>query len=324
MNETTGLDGVVAARTRLSHVDGRAGVLLLHGRRVEEAAPRLRFCEMVSLLWDEEVTEERLRAGEPLAAGLPPPPAGLAMLSGRTDDPAALLGAVAALLAHGEGESLAARYLHGARGRPATPAEARALETYWNTVIDHGLNASTFTARVIASTGSDTVSALLGAWGALKGPLHGGAPGPALDALLRLRGPGLEARARDWARGVVRGGGRIMGFGHRVYKVRDPRADVLLGAARTLLRDSDLLADAEAFERAVLAVLEEEKPGRNLKTNVEFATALLLHGLGLPPERFTDTFAVARAAGWLAHVAEQREEGRLIRPTSEYIGSLPD
>jgi citrate synthase len=196
----------------------------------------------------------------------------------------------------------------------------RGLETSLNTVIDHGLNASTFTARVITSTGSDLVSAVVGAIGALKGPLHGGAPGPALETVFEI---GDASRAEAMLRAKIEAGERLMGFGHRVYKVRDPRADVLAAAAERLFTrggDMRLYTLARAVEATALRLLEEYKPGRRLQTNVEFYTALLLHGLGLDVPSFTPTFAISRTSGWIAHALEQREAGRLIRPRSEYVG----
>jgi len=223
----------------------------------------------------------------------------------------------------------AANYYYMLTGNEPRAEVERALETYLNTVVDHGMNASTFTARVIASTRSDMVSALVGAVGALKGPLHGGAPGPALDMVFEIQGRAkqsgrsIAAEAEDWIRAAVANGGRIMGFGHRVYKVRDPRAEVL-GAAATRLfdgaGDTRLYEDALCVEEVVLRVLHEVKPGRRLETNVEFYTALVLHGIGLDVELFTPTFAVARAGGWTAHVLEQAAEDRLIRPAVEYVG----
>jgi citrate synthase len=199
--------------------------------------------------------------------------------------------------------------------------KVRGLETYLNTVIDHGLNASTFTARVITSTGSDLVSAVVGAIGALKGPLHGGAPGPALDMVFEI---GEASRAEMVLRHKIEAGEKLMGFGHRVYKVRDPRADVLAEAAErmyTRAGDMSLYTLARSVESTALRLLEEYKPGRRLQTNVEFYTALLLHGLGLDASLFTPTFAISRVSGWIAHALEQRETGRLIRPQSEYSGS---
>jgi citrate synthase len=176
---------------------------------------------------------------------------------------------------------------------------------------------------VIASTGSDLGSAISGALGALKGPLHGGAPGPALAALLSLRAqPGdLAANTRSWVLAELAAGRRILGFGHRVYRVRDPRADVLRHASASLLDGTDLLASAEVHEAAVLETLRREKPGREIATNVEFYTALLLHGLGFEPALFTCVFALGRVAGWVAHVAEQTARGRLIRPDALYVGA---
>jgi citrate synthase len=217
--------------------------------------------------------------------------------------------------------SLAANFLYMVSGREPDPIAARALDTYWVTVIDHGLNASTFAARVIASTRSDMVSAVTGAIGALKGPLHGGAPGPVLDMLGDIR---TADRAEAWVRGELAAGRRIMGFGHRVYRTRDPRAEVLARVAAELsgaaLHNRDLFDLAREVEGTILRVLEEVKPGRRLATNVEFYTALVLQSIGLTPAMFSATFACGRCAGWCAHVMEQHAEDHLIRPESEYIG----
>ena len=224
----------------------------------------------------------------------------------------------------------AANYLWMITAVRPTPERSRALATYLNATSDHGMNASTFTARVIASTRSCLASALVGALGALKGPLHGGAPGPVLDMLFELlrlaqdEGGSLEEVTEGWVRRQVSRGARIMGFGHRIYRVRDPRADVLGAALATLSPEperQEFLRAARLVEEVVLRVLAEEKPGRPLHTNVEFYTALLLHGLGLEASLFTPTFAVARVAGWTAHVLEQIAEDRLIRPTVVYAGA---
>jgi citrate synthase len=215
----------------------------------------------------------------------------------------------------------AANYLYMLTGEIASDERVRGLETYLNTVVDHGLNASTFTARVIASTNSDLVSAIAGAIGALKGPLHGGAPGPALDMVFEI---GKAERAEEVLRRKIESGEKLMGFGHRVYKVRDPRADVLAAAAeRMFTRGGDMaLYDlARSVEAVALRLLEEYKPGRNLQTNVEFYTALLLHGLDLEVPLFTPTFAISRVAGWIAHCFEQRRANRIIRPQSVYRGA---
>ena len=227
--------------------------------------------------------------------------------------------------------SHAENYLYGLTGEKPHPDVVRGLETYLNTVIDHGMNASTFTARVIISTQSDMYSAIVGAIGALKGPLHGGAPGPALNMVFDLQkrvaesGKSIRDEADAYVREVVDTGGRIMGFGHRVYKVRDPRADVLGSAAEKLFRgagDMVLYEDARAVEDVVIQVLAELKPGRKLQTNVEFYTALLLHGVGLPTEIFSATFGISRIGGWSANVLEQIDEGLLIRPRAAYNGEL--
>jgi citrate synthase len=230
-------------------------------------------------------------------------------------------------LAHGESPAPvrfdlphAAYYLYQIFGAQPDPERARALETYLNTVCDHGLNASTFAARVIVSTRSDILSAITGAVGALKGPLHGGAPGPALDMVIQI---GTPERAEAEIRARLDRGERLMGFGHRVYHVRDPRADVLAQAAERLYSnggDLSLYQLARSVECSALRLLRERKPDRRIDTNVEFYTALLLHGLGLPRELFTPTFAAGRVAGWAAHCLEQLRDGRLIRPQSEYDG----
>jgi citrate synthase len=356
-----GLEGVVATQTRLSSVDGTAGRLVIVGFPVEELADRASFEEALYLLWNDalpngeqlaalrrdlaarralpKITTEVLAAA---AAERVPPMDVLRMASGTLglkegDDRDYALRLVAALptivavyrrllqgreplepdpeLAH------AANYLYMLSGEAPSPEQTRALETYLNTVVDHGMNASTFAARVIVSTRSDIVSAVVGAIGALKGPLHGGAPGPALDLVFEI---GEAGRAEEYLRAKLDRGERLMGFGHRVYKVRDPRADVLGAAAERLYATDaarDLYELAREVEETALSLLEEYKPGRNLQTNVEFYTALLLHGLGLPTELFTPTFAVGRVGGWTAHCFEQQALDRLVRPQSEYIGS---
>jgi citrate synthase len=214
----------------------------------------------------------------------------------------------------------AANFLYMLTGQVPDQERVRGLDTYLNTVVDHGLNASTFTARVITSTGSDLVSAIVGAIGALKGPLHGGAPGPALDMVFEI---GEASRAEAVLRAKLERSEKLMGFGHRVYKVRDPRADVLAAAAERMFTrggDMSLYTLARAVEATAVRLLEEYKPGRRLQTNVEFYTALLLHGLGLETALFTPTFAISRVSGWIAHAAEQRRTNRIIRPQSEYTG----
>ena len=222
----------------------------------------------------------------------------------------------------------AANFLYMLTGEVPEQVKVRALETYLNTVIDHGMNNSTFTARVIASTRSDMISAIVGAIGALKGPLHGGAPGPAMDMVFEIQrraeasGKSVEAVAEAWVDEKLSQGERIMGFGHRVYRVRDPRADVLGGAADKLFADDAVLyQDAKTVEEVVLRSLKAHKPNNTLQTNVEFYTALVLHGVGLDSRLFSAVFALARVGGWSAHILEQIDEDELIRPTSLYNGA---
>jgi citrate synthase len=356
-----GLEGVVATTTRLSMVDGEAGRLVIAGFPVEELAGRATFEETLYLLWNDalpdagqlaglkedlaarralpEATKDLLRAA---AAGRVPAMDALRMAAGTLglqdgDDRDDALRVVAAFptvvaaywrLSRGEDPvepdpelPHAANYLYMLSGEVPSEERARALETYLVATSDHGMNASTFAARVIVSTRSDFVSAVTGAVGALKGPLHGGAPGPALDMVFEI---GKVERAEPYLREKLESGGRLMGFGHRIYKARDPRADVLAEAADRLYAadaDKDLYRLAIAVERTAVRLLAEYKPGRNLYTNVEYYTALLLHGLGLPTGLFTPTFTASRVAGWTAHCFEQRELDRIIRPQSEYTGA---
>jgi len=213
-------------------------------------------------------------------------------------------------------------FLRMIRGEPAPAPLAAALDTYLVTVADHGMNASTFAARVVTSTGSDRVSAVVAAIGALKGPLHGGAPGPVLDMLDAIGSPD---RAEAWIEAELAAGRRIMGMGHRIYRVRDPRAAVLEQATLRLEQAGFVtgrLALARAVERAAEGVLKARYPDRPLRANVEFYTAVLLDSVGLPRRLFSPAFAVGRVAGWCAHIEEQRAVGRLIRPASRFVGAI--
>lgn len=357
----SGLDGVVAAETRLSSVDGQAGELIIAGFPVEELAGRATFEETVYLLWHDRLpdAQELVAFRAALAARRTLPPAtldllqtaadqqvpaidalrmaaGTLSLSGPADPEQQALTLVATfptiIAAYGrllQGQNPlapqpdlahAANYLFMLFGQIPTPEHVRGLETYLNTVVDHGMNASTFTARVIISTQSDLISAVVGALGALKGPLHGGAPGPALDMVFEIR---QVERAEAYLRDKLARGERLMGFGHRIYKVRDPRAEVLSAAAARMFQGNghrDLYDLSRQVEQIAVKLLAEHKPGRNLQTNVEFYTALLLHGLDLTADLFTPTFAIGRVAGWIAHCFEQQQLNRLIRPQSVYVG----
>ncbi|MGV9247610.1 citrate synthase/methylcitrate synthase [Streptomyces sp. NPDC003710] len=212
----------------------------------------------------------------------------------------------------------AANYLYMLTGSEPGEARARAVEQYLISTIDHGFNASTFTARVIASTGADVAAALSGAVGALSGPLHGGAPSRALDALDAI---GTPDRIDSWIRERVLAGDRIMGFGHPVYRTEDPRSRMLRGIAEQL--GGPLVDFAIQVERRVEALLAELKPGRELHTNVEFYAGVVMELCGLPREMFTPTFATARAVGWSAHILEQAEDPKIIRPAARYVGAVP-
>ncbi len=357
--KASGLEGVVVADTRLSHVDGERGELIIAGSPAEELAlaEGARFEQLAARLLALGTGEPVPNLGERLAAARGAAFARIASLRGALALPDAMdsllastaqgnagadaistLGAlpvyVAAaarlrsgqpLIASNAGLGHAQDFL-SMLGLPAHTARARALDAYWITVSDHGLNASTFTARVVASTGADVMPCVVAALGALKGPLHGGAPGPVLDMLDAT----LQVEPRVWLEAEIAAGRRIMGMGHRIYRVRDPRAFVFERALARLEHDdahgsavAARLAHARRVEQAAEALLSERHPDRPLRANVEFYTALLLEALGIPRDAFSAVFAIGRAAGWLAHVAEQRRTGKLIRPASRYVGALP-
>ena len=363
-DDDDGLEGVVAARTVLSEVDGAAGRLVIRGHSLDDMARHWRYEDAVALLFrgffDPLPDAAGLRAAlgrarceaferlQPIddalmVRKLPPIEAVRALLARLPDgdDLATALRLVAApavytaavmrwrlgaqALAPDETLPQAADMLRMLHSRSPTAAQVAALDSYLVTVCDHGLNASTFAARVVASTGAGLASAVLAGISALKGPLHGGAPGPVLDALDAI---GTAVNARAWLEAAVASGERLMGFGHRIYRVRDPRADALKGALRRLGAEGGVQAArielAEAAERAALAILREKKPGRALETNVEFYTALLLEALGFCRESFTCVFAAGRVSGWVAHAREQVKKGRLIRPQSVYVGPAPE
>jgi citrate synthase len=203
-------------------------------------------------------------------------------------------------------------------GEEPEPAKARAVEQYLVSTIDHGFNASTFTARVVASTGADVAAAVVAAVGALSGPLHGGAPSRALDTLDAIGSP---ERTAEWVRETVSQGKKMMGFGHRVYKTEDPRSLLMRRVAESL--GGPLVDFAVEVESTVVEVLAELKPGRNLYANVEFYAGVVMELCGIPREMFTPTFATSRVIGWCSHILEQAADNRIIRPSSRYIGPPP-
>jgi citrate synthase len=362
MSETAnGLEGVVVAETELSDVDGEQGTLTIRGHDVEELVGRASFEDVCGLLWhgvlpspparkdiERSLAQARVDAFELIpelgrallmSDGMNALRAAVAHLS-ECGDPSrdrvrvtasvAVFGAVwhrmrtgQPLVAPAADLTHAADFLRMVSGVEPPPAFATALNAYLCCVCDHGMNASTFAARVVASTRSDMVSSIVAAIGALKGPLHGGAPGPVLDMLDAI---GEPDRARAWLDAEVAAGRRIMGMGHRVYRVRDPRAAALERTASALQASGTAPAQlslARHVEHEAERLLEERHPGRHLRANVEFYTAVLLEAIGIPRTLFTPTFAASRVAGWCAHVEEQWRVGRLIRPASRYIGPVP-
>ncbi len=358
MPKPRGLEGIVAASTALSHVFGEEGRLVYRGYEIHELAGRASFEEVAFLLHHGHLPQadelhdfqHRLNARRrlpdgviQLIHGLPVDTAPMdALRTGISaignfltaeepdlDEALLLLGMVPSILAtfHRYRQGLvpiapredlntAQSYLYQLSGEEPREDHWQPLETYLILLADHGLNASTFTARVIASTGSDICSALTGAIGALKGPLHGGAPSKVLDMLNEI---GSAANVESWLTSAMDRGDRLMGFGHRVYKAEDPRAEILRDLARRA-SDPEFFNLSYTTEQRALEMLEERKPGRRLYTNVEFYSAAVLAAVGLPGDMFTPTFAVARTAGYTAHVLEQVANNRLIRPQSEFVG----
>jgi citrate synthase len=346
-----GLDGVVAAETILSHTDPAKAMVWVRSHDIPSLVARHGFEGTVALLWDGFAGEGLTRDGMTQAFGQGraaayasldcwlPATAGRSLfesmriaLAAQSDaaEPAALVGAmtvaVAALLRQQAGQapvppdpglSTAADLLRMTAGSDADPAKVAALDTYFTVMAESGLSASAFTARVVASTKASLAASVLAAWCAFTGALHGGAPGPTLDMLDAADAqPDLEA----WLEAKLRGGERLMGFGHRVFRGNDPRAAAMRQSLRAMGPDAGRMALADRLEAAVAAAIERVKPGRTLPPNVEVMAALLLDAVGFRREAFTLVFAVGRGAGWLAHAMEQQKTGRMIRPTSAYVG----
>jgi citrate synthase len=358
MTSAKGLEGIVVAQTRISHVFGEEGRLLYRGYEIGELAGKASFEEVCHLLWKgtlptrAELAEfnTTMRAQRALPDG----GAGLRLLS-RTVDPMDALrteaSIVAALLeikgaptveqaialtarfptivatfqrlrsglepiAPRQDLGHAANYLYMLTGEVPPDNHVRSLDTYLVLLADHGMNASTFTARVIASTESDLGSSIVGAIGALKGPLHGGAPALVMDMLEAI---GSVDNIRPWVDNALNTHHKLMGFGHRVYKTTDPRAEILRVMAKQA-STPEFFALAKGTEDYAIEELNRRKPDQRLYTNVEFYSAAVLNSVGLPRDLYPATFGVSRVAGWSAHVLEQMVGNRLIRPQSEYVG----
>jgi citrate synthase len=355
-----GLEGVTFAETALSEVDGLAGRVTIRGYDLRDLVGAVTFDDIVGLLFGESLpnpTERGAIAASIRAAAILPTAARSAVSHAVTIDPMdalraataalpspkntdsatalSLIGNVAGILTlhhrlrQGDPGSLSeerdsrgtsAFLLHGILGQTPTDAQVRALDAYLVTMSEHGMNASTFVARCVISTGSDMVSALAAAVGSLKGPRHGGVPGPLLHDLLAI---GEASKIEPWVRDQVAQKKRILGFGHRVYKVRDPRAEVLAKASLALAqtdKEKSLCAFVQEFDAITTQTLAELKPTHNLQVNVELYAALILHLLSVPADLFTPLFAAGRTAGWCAHMIEQHGDNRLIHPEVSYVG----
>jgi citrate synthase len=347
----SGLEGVVAFQTQIAEPDKEGGALRYRGVDIEDLVGSVPFAKVWGLLVDDSY-----EPGMPPAVPYPIPlrtgdtrvdvQAGLAQLAPSwgfgelldiSDEEARDQLARASVMAlsfvaqsaRGMGQppvpeaevdrarSIPERFLIRWRGE-ADPDHVKAIDAYWISAAEHGMNASTFTARVVASTGADAAAALSAAVGALSGPLHGGAPSRVLQMLDDVEASG---DAEGYVRRALDNHERLMGFGHRVYRAEDPRARVLRRTAREI--SAPRLEVAEGLEAAALAQLSERYPDRVLATNVEFWSAVVLDYAGVPPDLFTPMFACARVAGWSAHILEQKREGRLIRPTADYVGPPP-
>jgi citrate synthase len=347
----SGLEGVIAFDTTIAEPDKEGGALRYRGVDIEELVGQVPFEKVWGLLVDgtfepgmppAEPHPLAVRTGDPRAdlqgaLAVLAPEWGLKPLIDIDDDQArqdlARVSVMAlsfvAQSARGTGRppipqleidkasSIPERFLIRWRGE-ANPDHVKAIDAYWISAAEHGMNASTFTARVIASTGADVAAALSGGVGALSGPLHGGAPSRVLQMLDEVE---AEGDAERWVKRALDSGERLMGFGHRVYRAEDPRARVLRRTAREI--GAPRLEVAEHLEQAALAELHARKPDRVLATNVEFWSAVVLDYAAVPPELFTPMFACARVAGWAAHILEQKRDGRLIRPTARYVGPSP-
>jgi citrate synthase len=344
----SGLEGVIAFDTSIAEPDREGGSLRYRGVDIEELVGRMPFEKVWGLLVDGEYEPGlppaephplAVRTGDPrvdlqAALAMLAPEWGLKQLidvSGeQTRADLARVSVMAlsfvAQSARGAGRppipqreidrarSIPERFLIRWRGE-AHPRHVKAIDAYWIAAAEHGMNASTFTARVVASTGADVAAALSAAVGALSGPLHGGAPSRVLQMLDDVD---RDGDAERYVKDVLDRGERLMGFGHRVYRAEDPRARVLRRTAREI--GAPRLEVAERLEAAALAELQARKPDRVLATNVEFWSAVVLDFADVPPELFTPLFSCARVGGWAAHIMEQKREGRLIRPSARYIG----
>jgi citrate synthase len=347
-----GLEGVIAGETALSKVDGERGRLVYRGYRIGDLVEHGSYPAVANLLWTGDWSpDHRLPTGpipgpvldvlralptstKPMDAlrtavsawgtshDLPWPPTVDQARVLTSFSPSAL--AAFARLRQGldpiepdPSLDLVEGFLYQLQGERPDPSTARALDAYFIVGAEHGFNASTFTARVITSTRSDIASAVAGAIGTMKGPLHGGAPSEVVDQLAKV---GSVAHAEAWLRGALDRGERLMGFGHRVYRAYDPRAAALRKVAEGMEHKPDWLQLAIEVEDVALRLLAERHPERALKTNVEYYAAPVLQGVGLTPDLFPATFSLARHAGWTAHVLEQAADNRLIRPDVRYIG----
>src|SRR3954447_8363442 len=346
----SGLEGVIAFDTTIAEPDKEGGALRYRGVDIEELVGNVPFEKVWGLLVDgtyepglppAEPHPLTVRTGDPradlqAALAMLTPQWGLQELIDISDETARTdlarvsvmaLSFVAQAARVGKppvpqrevdkARSIPERFLIRWRGE-ADPRHAKAIDAYWISAAEHGMNASTFTARVVASTGADVATALSAAVGALSGPLHGGAPSRVLQMLDDVEHMG---DAEQYVKDLLDRGDRLMGFGHRVYRAEDPRAAVLRRTAKEI--SAPRVEVAEALEKAALAELKPRKPDRVLATNVEFWSAVVLDFAEVPPEMFTSMFACARVGGWSAHILEQKREGRLIRPTAKYVGPGP-
>lgn len=353
-----GLEGVIIDDSSICMIDGNAGRLIYRGYDIHDLTANLTFEEAAYLLWNGELPtktqlddlNKRLSMERPIPANLKVTIRNLPRNSNTLDvlrtaistlgtglplkkpdisDAIAITAKMPTInaafdrLRRGQepveplpGLGHAANYIYMLTGKEPEPAKVDALNKYLILLADHGMNSSTFTARIVASTWSDMYSAITAAIGALKGPLHGGAPAPALQMLKDIKSP---ERAEAWIRNELKAGRRLMGFGHRVYRTTDPRAEILRDIA-SQTADKKFFELARSVEETALRLLQTERSRKRLYTNVEFYSAVVMDSVGLPPDLFTASFAASRSVGWAANVLEQVANNRLIRPVTDYTG----
>jgi citrate synthase len=363
MTYAKGLEGIVAAETKVGHVDGEKGQLVYRGHWAKDLAIHYTFEEVAHLIWHDSLPNDQELAGlkERMKQDRSLPPHILAImeqLPANTETMSVLRTCLSALgdasytwpptidqavrltaitptiiaywfrrqsglsyIEPHEGLDHVANYMYMITGEVPSMNSVKALSAYFVLTIEHGMNASTFSSRVVSSTESDMVSAVCASIGAMKGPLHGGAPSGVIEMLEEI---GAKDNIEPWVRAKLEAGQKIMGFGHRVYKTHDPRAEALKVVSEQIAGSDNWFDLILQIEKTTLELLNEYKPGREIYTNVEYFAAAVMKSIDLPADLFTPTFTASRMVGWTAHVLEQSADNRIYRPQSHYTGLIPE